>query len=339
LDGFKIWPYVCTKKIAKMLASEVPKDWSKLSKTGQTPAKGTSSSSTQILPSLGNKSDGLLMTDGRNSFMGSNSSLVVLSGHPADISVVNRIKYSLETEGYTVWCSCDDRMSVASTPAGEGLPGSGESEDQIDRMIPSSTSCLPTINEGQSLESTGAFTDAYKELARSLVASKQRPTSLPPPPTTVCASPTIPSSIPFTIPPPVPVSQVSYSTVDGKHFQSMMEPTKRKTMLKRMLSDVCPLSSLTPDKRHRLEIFAKKVAECGVVIVVSSANYFNSATSKEQVYYCETRKKMIVVKADEFKSPPWFNNLMGIQLEVVSSQLHFLVMSFIHVFLIELTEC
>ena len=93
---------------------------------------------------------------------------------------------------------------------------------------------------------------------------------------------------------------------------------KRRKPLKRMLSDVCALSSLTPDKRERLAKFASKVSESALVIVVSSTKYFDSATSKEQVYYCETRKKMIVVKTDDCESPHWFNNLMGIQLEVVS---------------------
>ena len=332
LDGFKIWPAVCIKKIAKMLAAEVPKDWNKVNKavsfSGST---FVPSAVTSVLPSIMNgKVNDSIVGDRSSVMTSSNSSLVVISGHPSDISVVNRIKYSLESEGYTVWCSCDDRMGLSVTPTvddpnGPAMIDEEEGEDQIDRipLPPSATSCLPTINEGQSLESNaGAFTDAYKEMARSLVASKQRPTSLPGP--SVCQTvlssgrPNIQSQSSSSSQ-PIPESNNS-----SKGFQSMSEvAVKRRTPFKRTLSDVGALSSLTPDKRERLAKFASKVAESSLVIVLSSKKYFESATSKEQVYYCETRKKMIVVKADDYKSPPWFDKLMAIQLEVVSIFMYF----------------
>lgn len=362
-----LWPEGCVKNIAALLANQVPKSLSSSSKTTTAVVKKegtTTTTTTSILSSMSRSSkyfgnqitiessitgDNNMMTT-TSSSSSSPSTSVVISGHPSDLSVINKIRYSLEAEGFSVWCSCDDRLMMMNVNDEEG-------EDQIDRLVPNSSLCLPTITEGQ----THSFTEAYKEIARNLVAAKQqqqqtvqyykqsdsRPLSTPSVATASCSTPTVQSTaVSASLATKVVVSRsenkksLKSSSTSSSRFQSMInmdssssrkqqqQPKAKYETIKRMHSDVnqgcSSLSSLTPETRLRLEIFGKKVAESAVVIIVSSQRYFESSTSKEQVFYCETRKKMIVVKVDEEETttasccPPWFNNLMGIQLEVVS---------------------
>jgi predicted Rossmann-fold nucleotide-binding protein len=86
---------------------------------------------------------------------------------------------------------------------------------------------------------------------------------------------------------------------------------KRISRLFSQLSDITHLNTLTPDKMNRLKRFQDKVTSAEVVIVLVSAAYFASRTSQKHAYYCEHRKKMILVRVDESKVSPWFANLMG----------------------------
>lgn len=343
LDGFNVWPSSAIKKIANDLSKEVPKDLKK----GVT----FSGSQKSIKSSAATPTDSI---DGgavnKNKIK---PRLVVISGHPTDFTVISHIKSCLEKEGYSVWASCEDpsilprvKTRQESDPKSTGTQG----EDQIDH-IP-----LPTIKEDivvtgnpsssslQKSSSSGA-TD-LRDISRALSNLKGpstpaiRPTSLPPfgrISVSATASPDteyISSSNHTTVSSLISQHCSSNMTENGQSSGQASTittgPTKTSRSiihrkknphprLQRMHSDVGSSNrKLSPDKQNRLTTFAEKVSQSSVVIVVSSKSYFNSQTSKEQVYYCETRRKLIVVKADESKNPPWFSNLMGVELAVVS---------------------
>lgn len=270
LDGIKNWPAPCIKRIAKTLAKQLPKQ-------APPPREVKFAES----PPRDRRLDG---------------PQVVLSAHPKDLSIALKIKSSLESEGYDVWCSADGSAAVCW-------------EDPGPQTVPSSTAgtptCLPTITEGQSLDSGDSITfpDSYKEMARNLVASKHvtRPTSLPP---LISGSGSVKPYVPD-------ISTKAQSMIEGAR--------KPLTRMISQLSDVCPSMSLTPEKKDKFTTFSAKVRSCSVVIIVSSDHYFQSATSMKHVFYCEIRKPLIVIKTESMLPPSWFSNLTSVQLEVVSN--------------------
>jgi hypothetical protein len=274
LDGIKNWPAPCIKKIAKTLAKQLPKQ---------------ASAAPREVRFAENKLD--------RRFDGSQ---IVISAHPKDLGFALKIKSNLENEGYDVWCSADASTAVCwEDPGPQTLSSSGANNP---------SSCLPTITEGQSLESGDSITfpDSYKEMARNLVASKHvtRPSSLPPL-TTSASSNNLKSYVPD-------ISTKAQSLIEGAR--------KPLTRMISQLSDVCPTMSLTPEKMDKFTKFSAKVRSCSVVIIVSSDHYFQSATSMKHVYYCQDRKPLIVIKTDNIVPPSWFSNLTSVQLEVVSDE-------------------
>ena len=158
------------------------------------------------------------------------------------------------------------------------LPNGGLIEEDLLPNTP--TNQLPTISEGK--ETT--FTDAYFDIARRIVEinKQQRPKSLPP-------------------------------TSENVTF----EPKKQLSRLTSQTSETSHLS-LTPDKVDRLKAFQEKVKSAGIVIIVASETYYKSRTSQQHVYYCEHRKKTILVQCDNSPTPPWFQMLMAQDSTLVS---------------------
>lgn len=127
--------------------------------------------------------------------------------------------------------------------------------------------------------------------------------------------------------PPIPEGEVFFSQTCGessvsisesKHLSSLpqqegIEITEHRP-LSRLLSqysDISQLSTLTPEKLERLKMFQQKTDQAGVVIVVVSDAYTKSKTSQQQVFYCEHRKQVVLLKYDNCHIPPWFTQLMG----------------------------
>lgn len=152
-------------------------------------------------------------------------------------------------------------------------------EDLLPKTPPFTPTQLPTIAEGKETTSQ-VFNDAYINIARNIVeqsnSRQQRPKSLPP--------------------------NMNDTTV---------EPKRLLTRLTSHTSETSHLSSLTPEKMDRMKSFQDKVISAGVVIIVASETYYKSRTSKQHVYYCEQRKKTIVVRYDQTPTPPWFAMLMA----------------------------
>lgn len=112
-------------------------------------------------------------------------------------------------------------------------------------------------------------------------------------------------------------------------FDSALIPAvpSSKPKLSRMISQISELShlsSLTPEKKDRLKQFQDKVASCGVVIVIVSEAYYKSRTSQQHVYYCEHRKKVVIVKTDMTRPPCWFTLLMGNEQHVSANNSRFM---------------
>lgn len=196
----------------------------------------------------------------------SNKSLIVISAHPQQKSIVAQIK-SLLCEEYNIWCSTD-------------LPEGGLIEEDLTVNTPLTPTQLPTIAEGR--ETT--FSDAYFDIARKIVEinKQQRPKSLPP------------SSENVTFEPKRPLTRLTSQTSETSHL------------------------SLTPDKIDGLKAFQKQVSSAGVVIIVASEIFFKSRTSQQHVYYCEQRKKTILVDCDKSPIPSWFQMLMTQDSQLVS---------------------
>ena len=172
------------------------------------------------------------------------------------------------------------------------------STDTYDDVVDTPSTCSPEINEQNSFlipnhlstitedkESNGSKDfEKYKEMARKIVeTSKQRPKSLP--------------------------------------LNSEKQVVELKKSLRRMISNdnsSCHYSSLTPDKMNQFKVFQEQVSKAQAVIVVASDNYLKSRTSQKHVYYCEHRKKIILVKYDYCNVPAWFTMLLGNHFSVVS---------------------
>ncbi|XP_071793032.1 uncharacterized protein [Asterias amurensis] len=73
-----------------------------------------------------------------------------------------------------------------------------------------------------------------------------------------------------------------------------------------------------PNPTNPIAILQKKAAEAGVIVFILSKAFADSDTCKEQVYYCEQRKRVIPLKFEEFEMPGWMSMLIGTsQLEDV----------------------
>jgi hypothetical protein len=165
------------------------------------------------------------------------------------------------------------------------LPEGGLVEEDVigNTSPPFTPSQLPTIAE----EKETIFSDAYKDIARKIVEnSKQRPKSLPP----------------------------------GSENHTI-ELKKPLTRMLSQTSETSHLSSLTPEAIDRLKALQEQVICASVVIVVASEIYYKSRTSQQHVYYCEHRKKMILVRCDLSPTPAWFSMLIAQDFLLVSFSL------------------
>ncbi|CAG2168635.1 unnamed protein product [Oppiella nova] len=176
------------------------------------------------------------------------------------------------SDEYNVWCSTD-------------LPdGSLIDEDLTNNSPPFTPNHLATIDEGSETDGN-VFTDGneYKDLqnlARNIIETKrnnkQRPKSLPP-------------NADLTIEPKRPLTRMASQSSETNH-----------------------LSSLTPEKVDRMKIFQEQINSAGVVIIICSEAYYKSRTSQQLIFYCEHRKKMILIRCDVNSTsiPQWFSNLV-----------------------------
>lgn len=80
------------------------------------------------------------------------------------------------------------------------------------------------------------------------------------------------------------------------------------SLMSQMSQDSLDLNPI--DKEHRLA-FQRKADEAGVVIFVLSKAFAESKTSKQQVFYCEHRKRIIPLRYEEFCMPGWMSMLIG----------------------------
>ncbi|CAN7990871.1 unnamed protein product, partial [Ixodes hexagonus] len=76
-------------------------------------------------------------------------------------------------------------------------------------------------------------------------------------------------------------------------------------------SDVSVASVLAGEKLERVKRFQQKAVRAKVVIVLITKDYTGSKTSEQQVFYCEHRKHVVLVKCDDCPIPCWFSSLMG----------------------------
>lgn len=91
-------------------------------------------------------------------------------------------------------------------------------------------------------------------------------------------------------------------------------------------------SVLAGEKLERVKRFQQKAVRAKVVIVLITKDYTGSKTSEQQVgiialnkgfqiwldnfslfqvFYCEHRKHVVLVKCDDHTIPCWFSSLMG----------------------------
>lgn len=167
----------------------------------------------------------------------------------------------------------------------------------------SSTTCLNHLNQ---IESKTNRSEQLNGCASSTASSSSGTSSLS---VSSCnmSAPAVPNNtrralLPNRRPTSLPVGSADPPTLGER---------KRISRLISQSSDISQLNTLTPEKMERLKRFQDKVTSAEVVIVLVSSAYFTSRTSQKHAYYCEHRKKMILVRVDESKVSPWFANLMG----------------------------
>lgn len=301
LDGIKVWPKVCIKNIAKSLVVELNK-YSKENKD-KVKAIGQTNQQSIDLPPAMTPSLCYSTIDSAPS----NSRLVVISVHPEEYQIAKKIRESLEQENqsFEIWCSCDQpTMGISWEDPGP----------KTNSTLTPTASCLPTICEGQ--EGNNGFNENYAEFAKRLVTSKgQRPKSMPPmesianeqgdtidsgsmPPSfsVHCNAETNSSSKSATNAHTSPSTNLNYS-------QSLGPTIARPKKLSRMLSQLSDggvssrHSSLAAESADQIKKFKSKIDKCRVVVVIFSDSYCNSSTSREQLFYCNNRKKLIVLDA------------------------------------------
>lgn len=71
---------------------------------------------------------------------------------------------------------------------------------------------------------------------------------------------------------------------------------------------------------QRSNHFSRKAAQTTLVIFIISDDFLRSTVSMQQVFYCQKRKHVIVVKTELSKELPcWWDSLMGVEAIDVSS--------------------
>lgn len=105
------------------------------------------------------------------------------------------------------------------------------------------------------------------------------------------------------------------SVFDKKSLSLNKEPEaygrRPLSRLMSQLSDISHPSTLSQEKLDHLKTFQQKVDQAAVVIVLVSEAYTKSTFSHQQVFYCEHRKRVVLVRCDISPIPKWFRLLMG----------------------------
>ncbi|RWS10917.1 uncharacterized protein B4U79_01492, partial [Dinothrombium tinctorium] len=98
--------------------------------------------------------------------------------------------------------------------------------------------------------------------------------------------------------------------------KTISHPPLVKTMSTLSATSQCSMSS---QKLNLLREFQEKVSQAAVVVVVASQAYYMSRTSRQHVYYCEHRKKVIVIQCDRSQPSSWFSMLLRNEIPLVTS--------------------
>ncbi|XP_074640330.1 uncharacterized protein LOC141898375 isoform X2 [Tubulanus polymorphus] len=77
------------------------------------------------------------------------------------------------------------------------------------------------------------------------------------------------------------------------------------------LSPISQESTCSIGTQNRLQLFQQRADEAGAVVFVLSRAFAASKTSKQQVFYCEHRKRVVPLKYEEFCMPGWMSMLIG----------------------------
>lgn len=96
---------------------------------------------------------------------------------------------------------------------------------------------------------------------------------------------------------------------DFQFTNSFENGTMHFSQLSNSQSSTLPITTV-----NKLKIFKNKTDEANVVIIILSQAYCSSKTSNKQVYYCEHRKRTIVIKTEEFTVPNWITHLLGVNM-------------------------
>ncbi|UYV81450.1 hypothetical protein LAZ67_20001234 [Cordylochernes scorpioides] len=192
-----------------------------------------------------------------------NKSLIVISIHPKQRGIALELSRGLQSEGYTIWCSCEPHTFT-------------EGEE------PLSPRDLPPIPEGDT-----------------------------------CLSQELPASLKESI-------RGFHHNEGSGDFNGSLRQHRQLARTISNLSDNHYMSTISQEKLAQLKSFQQNVNQAGVVVVVTSEDYFRSKFSHQQVFYCEHRKKVIVVETDGANMPTWFSMLMGQEPSLVYSSTHFL---------------
>ncbi|XP_071038969.1 uncharacterized protein [Parasteatoda tepidariorum] len=102
-----------------------------------------------------------------------------------------------------------------------------------------------------------------------------------------------------------------FNSGGDKNYSGVTYGRRPLSRLMSQLSDISQPSTLSREKLDQLHTFQLKVDQAAVIIVLVSAAYTKSAFSHQQVFYCEHRKRVVLVNCDSATIPKWFRLLMG----------------------------
>lgn len=95
--------------------------------------------------------------------------------------------------------------------------------------------------------------------------------------------------------------------------------TSTVTFLKSLGHDVETTDEGMGDDPKKMQDFQQKVDESGVVVIIASKEFTQCESCSQQVYYCETRVRIIPVIAQAFRIPLWLARLIGTNTFVQAS--------------------
>ncbi|XP_074597489.1 uncharacterized protein LOC141852386 isoform X2 [Brevipalpus obovatus] len=94
----------------------------------------------------------------------------------------------------------------------------------------------------------------------------------------------------------------------------------KKSNLRRQASTLSNSSTqYPPEKVLQFTEFNNQVKNAALVIIIASKAYFKSRTCRQHCFFCEHRKQLIVISAEECETPTWFTNLLKGEKPIVAS--------------------